>query len=101
MTSPPLAPPPRPPPRGAMTSPPFAAAPPPASNAVAAAHSIREGVLTEVRKAVVGQDEPLELMLVGLVAGGHVLLEGVPGVAKTLMAKALAPPPTPPLQPHP
>ncbi|RKH56847.1 MoxR family ATPase [Corallococcus aberystwythensis] len=51
---------------------------------------MREGVLTEVRKAVVGQDEPLELMLCGLVAGGHILLEGVPGVAKTLMAKALS-----------
>ncbi|HYO73888.1 MAG TPA: AAA family ATPase, partial [Archangium sp.] len=62
----------------------------PAGNAVAAAQAIREGVLSEVRKAVVGQDEPLELMLVGLIAGGHVLLEGVPGVAKTLMAKALA-----------
>jgi MoxR-like ATPase len=58
--------------------------------AVQAAHSIREGVLYEVRKAVVGQDEALELMLVGLLAGGHVLLEGVPGVAKTLMAKALS-----------
>ncbi len=72
---------------------PYTAAPAstsPASAAVAAAHGIREGVLTEVRKAVVGQDEPLELMLVGLIAGGHVLLEGVPGVAKTLMAKALA-----------
>ncbi len=57
---------------------------------MAAAHGIRQGVLAEVRKAVVGQDEPLELMLVGLIAGGHVLLEGVPGVAKTLMAKALA-----------
>ncbi|WP_208721557.1 AAA family ATPase [Corallococcus aberystwythensis] len=54
------------------------------------ANAIREGVLTEVRKAVVGQDEPLELMLCGLVAGGHILLEGVPGVAKTLMAKALS-----------
>ncbi|OJH39368.1 AAA family ATPase [Cystobacter ferrugineus] len=74
-----------------MTSPPFAPAQTAASpTAVAAANAIREGVLTEVRKAVVGQDEPLELMLVGLVAGGHVLLEGVPGVAKTLMAKALA-----------
>jgi MoxR-like ATPase len=62
----------------------------PASSAVQSAHAIREGVLNEVRKAVVGQDEPLELMLVGLLAGGHVLLEGVPGVAKTLMAKALA-----------
>jgi MoxR-like ATPase len=43
-----------------------------------------------VKKAVVGQDEALELMLCGLIAGGHVLLEGVPGVAKTLMARALA-----------
>jgi MoxR-like ATPase len=59
-------------------------------NAVQAANAIREGVLNEVRKAVVGQDEALELMLCGLIAGGHVLLEGVPGVAKTLMAKALA-----------
>jgi len=76
-----------------MTLPTFAPTPPTtagAGNAVAAAHAIREGVLAEVRKAVVGQDEPLELMLVGLLAGGHVLLEGVPGVAKTLMAKALA-----------
>ncbi|HYO54718.1 MoxR family ATPase [Archangium sp.] len=74
-----------------MTSPTFVpASTSAAGNAVAAAHAIREGVLTEVRKAVVGQDEPLELMLVGLIAGGHVLLEGVPGVAKTLMAKALA-----------
>ncbi|RKH44422.1 MoxR family ATPase [Corallococcus llansteffanensis] len=59
-------------------------------HAVRIANAIREGVLTEVRKAVVGQDEALELMLCGLVAGGHILLEGVPGVAKTLMAKALS-----------
>ncbi|RYZ39670.1 MAG: magnesium chelatase, partial [Myxococcaceae bacterium] len=74
-----------------MNAPPFS--PPPApdgGNAVRAANAIREGVLHEVRKAVVGQDEPLELMLCGLVAGGHILLEGVPGVAKTLMAKALS-----------
>jgi MoxR-like ATPase len=57
---------------------------------VAAAHALRESVLGEVRKAVVGQDEVLELMLCGVIAGGHLLLEGVPGVAKTLMAKALA-----------
>jgi MoxR-like ATPase len=73
-----------------MTPTPYAPTSQPASNAVAAAHAIRQGVLAEVRKAVVGQDEPLELMLVGLVSGGHVLLEGVPGVAKTLMAKALS-----------
>jgi MoxR-like ATPase len=51
---------------------------------------VREASLREVRKAVVGQDEALELMLCALIAGGHVLLEGVPGVAKTLMARALA-----------
>jgi MoxR-like ATPase len=58
--------------------------------AVHRANRVRELSLNEVRKAVVGQDEPLELMLCGLICGGHVLLEGVPGVAKTLMAKALA-----------
>src|SRR4051812_2783130 len=58
--------------------------------AVAAAASCRDRAVAEVRKAVVGQDEPLELMLCALIAGGHVLLEGVPGVAKTLMARALA-----------
>ncbi|MBN8466591.1 MoxR family ATPase [Corallococcus exiguus] len=74
-----------------MNAPPFSPPPfPDTGNAVRSANAIREGVLTEVRKAVVGQDEPLELMLCGLVAGGHILLEGVPGVAKTLMAKALS-----------
>ncbi|MGE6762499.1 AAA family ATPase [Corallococcus interemptor] len=74
-----------------MNAPPFSPPPfPDSGNAVRSANAIREGVLAEVRKAVVGQDEPLELMLCGLVAGGHILLEGVPGVAKTLMAKALS-----------
>jgi MoxR-like ATPase len=44
----------------------------------------------EAAKALVGQDEPLTLALVALLSGGHVLLEGVPGTAKTLMAKTLA-----------
>jgi len=44
----------------------------------------------EVAKAVVGQREVVEQLLAALFAGGHVLLEGVPGVAKTLLAKALA-----------
>jgi MoxR-like ATPase len=47
-------------------------------------------VETEIAKAVVGQREPVEQLLCALFAGGHVLLEGVPGVAKTLLAKALA-----------
>ena len=62
----------------------------PGSAAVSTANALRERSLAEVRRAVVGQDDALELMLCGLLAGGHVLLEGVPGVAKTLMAKALA-----------
>ncbi len=55
-----------------------------------AAARLRDAVLQEIRKAVVGQDDVVELLLTGLVAGGHVLLEGVPGVAKTLMVRALA-----------
>jgi MoxR-like ATPase len=64
--------------------------PPLTPTAVSRASQVRASSLAEVRKAVVGQDDPLELMLCGLICGGHVLLEGVPGVAKTLMAKALA-----------
>jgi MoxR-like ATPase len=45
---------------------------------------------TEIGKAVVGQHAPVGELLAALLAGGHVLLEGVPGVAKTLLAKALA-----------
>lgn len=44
----------------------------------------------EIGKAVVGQAAAVEQLLCALLAGGHVLLEGVPGVAKTLLAKALA-----------
>jgi MoxR-like ATPase len=77
-------------PTGGPVAPPPPAAPPAGQAAVALAAQVREASLTEVRKAVVGQDEALELMLCGLIAGGHVLLEGVPGVAKTLMARALA-----------
>ncbi len=44
----------------------------------------------EVQKAIVGQDDAVDLLLTSLLVGGHVLLEGVPGTAKTLMAKTLA-----------
>ena len=44
----------------------------------------------QVAKVIVGQDEVFEQCLVALLAGGHVLLEGVPGTAKTLLAKTLA-----------
>jgi MoxR-like ATPase len=47
-------------------------------------------VRAEVAKAVVGQDAAVSGLLVALVTGGHVLMEGVPGVAKTLLVRALA-----------
>ena len=47
-------------------------------------------VRTEVGKAVVGQDGAITGLLIALLAGGHVLLEGVPGVAKTLLVRSLS-----------
>jgi MoxR-like ATPase len=49
-----------------------------------------EEALYEVKRVIVGQDAMLERMIVALLAGGHVLLEGVPGLAKTLTVKTLA-----------
>ncbi|WP_456239001.1 AAA family ATPase [Puerhibacterium puerhi] len=48
------------------------------------------GVRTEVGKAVVGQDSAVTSLLIALLCSGHVLLEGVPGVAKTLLVRSLA-----------
>ena len=47
-------------------------------------------VLNEIKKHIAGNEDVLELMFIALVANGHVLLEGVPGLAKTTMTKALA-----------
>jgi MoxR-like ATPase len=49
-----------------------------------------EAALHEIKRVIVGQDAMLERLLVALLAGGHVLLEGVPGLAKTLTVKTLA-----------
>ena len=51
---------------------------------------LSDRILAEVSKVIVGKTEELKLIEACLFAGGHVLLEGVPGVAKTSMAKALA-----------
>ena len=51
---------------------------------------LMERVLYEVKKIIVGQDHLLERMLVALLARGHILVEGVPGLAKTLAIKTLA-----------
>ncbi len=49
-----------------------------------------DAIKAEVQKVIVGQDETIELLLAAIFSGGHVLLEGVPGIAKTLLAKLLA-----------
>ena len=54
------------------------------------AATVRDGVMAQASRVIVGNEEPLELLLASLLAGGHVLLEGVPGTAKTLMAKTLS-----------
>ena len=51
---------------------------------------LRDRLAAAVAKVAVGQDDAVELLLAGAIVGGHVLLEGVPGVAKTLVANATA-----------
>jgi MoxR-like ATPase len=53
-------------------------------------NELRERTVAEIRKVVVGQDHVVDVLLAATVVGGHVLLEGVPGVAKTLLANAYA-----------
>ena len=50
----------------------------------------REKILAEVRKVITGQEEVLEQVLIALFAGGHCLVTGVPGLAKTLLIKTFA-----------
>lgn len=49
-----------------------------------------EAIKAELHKVIVGQEELIDLLLVALISNGHVLIEGVPGLAKTLTAKLLA-----------
>jgi MoxR-like ATPase len=56
----------------------------------AQARDALQQVLYEIKRVIVGQDAMLERLLVSLLAGGHVLLEGVPGLAKTLTVKTLS-----------
>src|SRR5260221_13134971 len=64
-----------------------------ASVATASAEKVAEGrekILSELRKVIVGQDEVVEQVLIALFTGGHCLITGVPGLAKTLLIKTLA-----------
>jgi MoxR-like ATPase len=71
-------------------SPPTAAPAPAAALDPASARGLIEAALFEMKRVIVGQEEMLERVLVALLAGGHVLIEGVPGLAKTLTVKTLA-----------
>jgi MoxR-like ATPase len=53
-------------------------------------HAVREGIMKQVRQVIVGQQDVLEQMLIALFVGGHCLVTGMPGTAKTLMVKTMA-----------
>src|SRR6266571_4473035 len=60
------------------------------NDAVKESSKFVQPLLTELGKVIVGQTYLVERLVVGLLANGHVLLEGVPGLAKTLSVKSLA-----------
>jgi MoxR-like ATPase len=52
--------------------------------------TVRDGIVAQVRQVIVGQDEVLDQILISLFVGGHCLLTGMPGTAKTLMVRTIA-----------
>src|ERR1700678_2293591 len=52
--------------------------------------TVRDGIVGQVRQVIVGQDEVLDQVLIALFVGGHCLLTGMPGTAKTLMVRTIA-----------
>src|SRR3954447_3625305 len=53
-------------------------------------HTVREGIVKQVREVIVGQDEVLDQVLIALFVGGHCLITGLPGTAKTLLVRTIA-----------
>ena len=53
-------------------------------------HAVRDGILAQVRQVIVGQDDVLDQILTALFVGGHCLITGLPGTAKTLMVRTIA-----------
>ncbi len=50
----------------------------------------RDQIVAEIKKVIIGQDEIIDELLIALFAGGHCLITGVPGLAKTLLIKTVA-----------
>src|SRR5688572_5749776 len=73
-----------------MSALPVGAVPPDLQEWAPRIKELRQRTVAEVSRVVVGMDKVIQRFLVALLANGHVLLEGVPGVAKTTLAKALA-----------
>jgi MoxR-like ATPase len=57
---------------------------------IARFHAVRESILKQVREVIVGQEEVLDQILIAIFVGGHCLLTGMPGTAKTLMVRTIA-----------
>lgn len=53
-------------------------------------HAVRDGILSQVRQVIVGQNEVLDQILIALFVGGHCLITGMPGTAKTLMVRTFS-----------
>jgi MoxR-like ATPase len=53
-------------------------------------HTVREEILKQVREVIVGQEDVLDQILIAIFVGGHVLMTGMPGTAKTLMVRTIA-----------
>src|SRR6202045_62964 len=53
-------------------------------------HLVRDGILSQVRQGIVGQEEALDQILTALFVGGHCLITGLPGTAKTLMVRTIS-----------
>ena len=81
-----------------MSQPMMVARDQPAATDAARARAALVALRAEVAKAVIGQDAAVTGLVIALLCRGHVLLEGVPGVAKTLLVRALAAA-CPPLRP--
>ena len=73
-----------------MTSQPVAPAESSLAPLLVRIQSARAAILSELRKLVIGQEEPLEQILIGMFAGGHLMIQGPPGTAKTLAIVSVA-----------